>query len=223
VLELFLAIEFHSLPSCVVVILNDKSFVDKLDANWLKLSPRLLKYDWSRTDLTKKIKKFYLSDYNYEFVDNTAAPSANSNNATTSSGGNNIYPVLTPPTASILPSVLSTATPGYQAQERSINFEEQFKGFTDLFTDRFYAFPWYESIRFQSKLSPVYVYYNSYEGQFSLLDVYTGKTKEPAPALKKVSSWFKKKILGRPEQVPKHMGKTMKHIYDEMLNDNSLK
>jgi hypothetical protein len=200
----------------ISVILNDKSLVDKLDSYWLNLSPRLLKYDGSRTDITKRIRKFYLSEQDYEFVSETPAvtsSSQTSNLAPQVSNGthqsSNIYPTLNTPLQTqvlpILPSPIPSS--GYQEQERTINFEEQFKGFTDLFTDRFYAFPMYQAVRLQSRIAPVYVYYNGYEGQFSLLDVFTGKTKEPAPALKKASNWFKKNILGRPQQAPKHLGK----------------
>jgi len=50
------------------------------------------------------------------------------------------------------------------------------------------------------------MYYNNYQGQFSFVDVYAGKTKEPVNSLQKAKTWFKTKILGRTVQQPKHLG-----------------
>jgi len=175
--------------------------VDRIDAHWSDLSPRLLSYDWARTDITNRIRKFYLGERNYEFVDAEPKQSS-SNQPVVHSAPNGTSDATTSTTVPIFPG----AHEGIE-QMRSINFEEQFKSFTDLFTDRFYAAPMYESVLMQSKHSPVYVYHNAYEGQFSLLDVYTGKTQAPSPGLQKVSNWFKQNILGRKKQAPKHMGK----------------
>lgn len=177
-----------------LVILNDKAFVDSIDSNWGKISPKLLQYDPSRTDITQNIQRFYLrGDHNQS---EASLPSY-----TTSPSTNTLYPSLPPQTLNS-----TTSTPPTSDEFFNIHFEEQFKGFTNLFTDRFYAVGMFDVVQLQAQLSPVYVYLNGYEGQYSLLDVYTGKTKEPTPAVKKVTNWFKTNILRQASQTPKHLG-----------------
>jgi hypothetical protein len=167
--------------------------VDLVESSWLQMPPKLLKYDPSRTDITRDIRTFYLSGNYSSSVSTTISELVVPT----------IYPNLQP-VSNNLSNVLSTPLP--QEDFHTINFEEQFEHFTDMFTDRFYASGMYEAVKMQSQHSPVYFYNNGYKGQYSLLDVYTGKSKEPTPALKKVSNWFKKNILRKNTPAPKHLG-----------------
>lgn len=213
------------------VILNDKSMVSFLEDNWDDLSSQMLDYPRSRTDLTKRIKKFYLSAKDYEFSEgnnsSTVPPHTHQplppqppqppaslsipshiNPATNRTTPFVPHTVLIP---SSTPATTTTTTSRYAVyqddQDITINFEEQFKSFTNLFTDRYFIWPLFETIRLQASESRIYAYENMYEGQHTMLDVYTGKSKEPAPAMKKVKNWFKTNILGRKVQAPKHLGK----------------
>lgn len=200
-----------------------------MEDNWDDLSPQLLSYPRSRTDLTKRITKFYLSGKDFEFSDSNssttlstlppahvmhaqalAMPShISSLNRNTGPVPHTIHspttqPTTTPPTTTSRHSIYSDSD-----DDTTISFEEQFKSFTNLFTDRFFAWPLFETIRLQASSSRIYAYENHYEGQHTMLDVYTGKSKEPAPAMKKVKNWFKTNILGRKVEAPKHLGREM--------------
>lgn len=208
-------------------MLNDKSLVSFVEDNWDEVSPQLLSYPRSRTDLTKRIKRFYLSGRDYEFDNETSAttpppPSSHQHQppqrtpAPTSSQSRNQSQLHSH--GSSAPTTAATTAPPHthshheeeEEEDLTINFEEQFKSFTNVFTDRHFMWPLFEAIRLQISSSRIYAYENMYEGQHTMLDVYTGKSKEPAPAMKKVKNWFKTNILGRKVQAPKHLGTLLK-------------
>lgn len=173
----------------VLVALNDQPKIDKIETHWSEFSSTFLFYDSSRKDLTKKIEDFYLSgqSQNNGAQSNASLPLNPSRNTTRTQR--------------------SVTTPNSSPPAQSINFGQQFTAFTNLFTDRFFGSPFFEAVQIQSKLSPVYAYYNDYKGQYTMLDVLTGKAKEPTPAYKKIKTWFKTKILGKEVEVPTHLGK----------------
>ena len=227
-------LEFQTVRDCFMFsifseISNDKDLTEKVENRWSSYSGEFLIYASARTDITEALRKFYIDAATVPPVVSLATTTSSLPvqplpAATQSPVPPSLYPALpslaklnnasqVPPAPHVQlplqPLQPTPAAPHYALenfQNQLINLEEKLPQFTRLFTDRLFAAAILKSVQIQSKLAPVFMYYNNYKGQYSFVDVYAGKEKEPVPAMKKVSSWFKTKILGRTVQQPQHLG-----------------
>ncbi|CAL8090404.1 unnamed protein product [Orchesella dallaii] len=67
-------------------------------------------------------------------------------------------------------TVLSQLREYYYLEEPNADSLDELRNFTNMFTDRFWLTDLHRAVKYQSKLAPVYLYYYTYSGEFTLTD-----------------------------------------------------
>jgi len=114
------------------------------------------------------------------------------------------------------PKIFEFESPNSTVNDDSEKIKVLFPSLTDLITDRIYSFAGIDHALLQAKFSPVFLYYNDYDGEFSFKEILKGsKTQTDRSTFRRVKNWFKRKIV--PGQVEP------KETENDLLKGNNLK